>query len=126
MKRRKFLWITAATSLVILFPVYSCNSGQKLNKTAAIPLTLAHLISSENILQIGVIYRSLFKDENRTYLEDILIHNSDHKNLSKNDVINLISEKINQDFKNNNIIIIDGWALSRTEAQQCALYSFIN
>ncbi len=37
MKRRKFLWITAATSLVILFPVYSCNSDQKLNKSAANP-----------------------------------------------------------------------------------------
>jgi len=126
MKRRKFVWITAATSLVVLLPVYSCNSGHKLNKTAAVPLTLAHLISSENILQIGVIYRSLFKDENRTYLEDILIYKSDHKNLSKNDVINLISEKINQDFNNNNIVIIDGWVLSRTEAQQCALYSFVN
>ena len=47
-------------------------------------------------------------------------------NLSKKEIINSISEKINQDFIKENILIIDGWVLSKTEAQQCALYSIKN
>jgi len=124
MKRRKFLWITTiASSLVILYPVSGCNSSQKLNQIAAVPLTLAHLTSSDSISKIGIIYRNLYLKENESYLESVLINN---KNFSKKEIINLISEKINQDFIEDNIIIIDGWVLSKTEAQQCALHSFIN
>ena len=124
MKRRKFLWVTTvASSLVILYPVSSCDSRQKLNHSAAIPLTLGHLTSSENISKIGIIYRNLYLKEDESYLEDQLINDM---NLSKKEIINSISEKINQDFIKENILIIDGWVLSKTEAQQCALYSIKN
>jgi len=124
MKRRKFLWTTTvASSLVFLYPVSSCDSNQNLNQSVTVPLTLAHLISSENISKIGVIYRNLNLKENESYLEDQLISD---KNLSKKEIINAISKKINQDFIKEDILIIDGWVLSKTEAQQCALYSFKN
>ena len=124
MKRRKFLWTTTvASSLVFLYPVSSCDSNQNLNQSVTVPLTLAHLINSENISKIGVIYRNLNLKENESYLEDQLISD---KNLSKKEIINAISKKINQDFIKEDILIIDGWVLSKTEAQQCALYSFKN
>lgn len=124
MKRRKFLWVTTvASSLVILYPISGCTTSEKSNQIAAVPLTLGQLISSEKISKIGINYRNKFKKENQSFLEDILISK---KHLSKNEIINFISDKINQDFIKDNIVIIDGWVLSITEAQQCALYSFIN
>ena len=35
-----------------------------------------------------------------------------------------LEEKIGEDFKQDQIIMIDGWLLSITEARQCALFSF--
>lgn len=124
MKRSEFLRVTTLTSTLIFFsPISSCDNNQKLNQPAALPLTLAHLISSENISKIGNIYRGLYIGENQSYLEGILINN---RNLSNEEIIHFIQDKINEDYLNNEVVIIDGWVISRTEAQQCALYSLIN
>ena len=41
------------------------------------------------------------------------------------DSIQMINAQIADDFKNDRIVLVDGWMLSVTEARQCGLYSML-
>lgn len=45
--------------------------------------------------------------------------------LRSTELMPLLQEKIHRDFRNQKIVVVDGWLLSVTEAQLCALASLI-
>jgi len=130
MKRRTFVWISAATASTVFFPVMNCSSELNYIELLAKPISLSDIITSENILELGQYYQKQIPNESKkNILISLLLRNDDGKNISESSdnllIKNSLMHKIKQDFTKNNIIIIDGWILSRTEARQCALYSLI-
>jgi hypothetical protein len=93
------------------------------------PLVLAHFCDRITIRDIGLRYRDQVPEENeRETLEDLLLTNNDGRKVDPKSNNTVISEflvsKIDQEFKNGQIVIENGWVLSETEARQCALFSF--
>lgn len=131
MKRGTFLKITSSALVALYLPDIQCHPKNKdFIRSLALPQALQHLCDEKAIRQIGAHYREQFTDEKE---EDDLVrilsadfsrkHTSEPE--AKTEVPDLLQQKTKQDFIRNNIIVIDGWVLSHTEARQCALYSLI-
>lgn len=45
--------------------------------------------------------------------------------LSTDQLIKILRKRIGRDFESDNIVHVDGWVLSRTEARLCALCTFL-
>lgn len=80
---------------------------------------------------LGSAYLKLKPNETRDdiSLGDLLHVKSHEVFFKKKDMIEAESEiekRIKQDFDTNNIVIVQGWVLSITEARQCAIFSMIN
>ncbi len=130
MKRRTFVWICTASTITVFFSLMNCTQELNYVEILAKPVSLSNIYALETIRKLGDYYRNLIPTEaKRNILITLLLRNEDKKNISKSSgklvIQNSLKEKIIQDFKTNNIIIIDGWILSKTEARQCALYSLI-
>jgi len=123
MKRRKFIFLTAAGFAVISIPACNYIKGNNIDNPFADPKSLSHIWDEENILNIGNKYRSLFSDENN---EQSLTKLLQGEFSTEEEVIEGLKLKIKNDFQTSNTIMIDGWILSLTETRQCALYSIIN
>ena len=92
------------------------------------PLVLSHFLEEEAIRKIGTAYRSLVPAEDsekqllRVLSPGDKTENSTH---AENSVEGqMLEKKIEQEFRAENVTIINGWVLSVTEARQCALLSF--
>jgi len=130
MKRRTFVWISTASAITVFFPLIKCTQELNYVEILGNPSSLSHIYTSETIRELGEYYRDLIPTEaKKNVLITLLLRNEDEDNISKSSdklaIQNSLKKKIIQDFKTNNIIIIDGWILSKTEARQCALYSLI-
>jgi len=123
MKRRKFIFLTAAGFAVISIPACNYVTGDHIDNTLADPKSLSHIWNEKNILNIGDKYRSLFPDENEENSLTKLLQGAFSE---EKEVIADLKQRIKKDFQTQNTIMIDGWILSRTETRQCALYSIIN
>jgi len=129
MKRRKFIRTSTVISISVIFPIVGCSLNSSSTKIVAIPNFLSKICNKDTIIKIGKKYRELIKTEDdKNVLTSILIKEKnkfEKINLSVNKM--LIQESfglmIENDFKTNNTIIVDGWVLSITEARQCALFS---
>ena len=80
------------------------------------------------ITDIGTEYRKMFpKLDDKDKLAKQLMNNEsgeDIKSTTDSDEIEkILEEKIVGDFKQLNTVIVKGWVLAVTEAQQCALFS---
>jgi len=121
------------TSMAVLLPFTSCNSDSSdLNSILTLPITLSYILDKEKITEIGESYiGDLQENINQKYLKKLILDGYDIKdssNLSTDTapIFDFLTQKIKHDFDTNNIILIDGWILSKTEAQQCAYYFLIN
>ncbi len=120
MKRRKFVLLSSAVGTAIVLKAFaSCENA--LNPEFKSGANSLHLIwNHDTIKDIGAKYRALFPMEN--------IGENLKKSL-KVDVLNEYSirleleKRITKDFETDQIVILDGWLISLTEARQCALYS---
>ncbi len=122
MKRRKFVFLTAAGFTFLAIP--ACDY---INDEIDDPLTDPHSLSliwdKQTILDIGKKYRSQFpNDDNEQSLSKLL----KGKTSNEKELIEDLKLRIKNDFQTSNTIVIDGWILSQTETRQCALYSIIN
>ena len=85
------------------------------------PQLLSHIWDTGTITSIGNSYISQTPKENsendlaRALIEDI--------SGSPEEMAKSLTEKVAYDFENGDIVVIDGWILSRTEARQCGLLS---
>jgi elongation factor P--beta-lysine ligase len=131
MKRGKFLKITSIAVLAFYLPGLQCHEkNQVFIKLLAKPLELQQLCDVVTIKQIGRGYMKQFSDESN---EDKLVKllSLDHKGGLISDssdsaaVSTLLQQKIEQDFRQNKVVVVNGWVLAQTEARQCALLSII-
>jgi len=130
MERRNFLIGIAAVAAASAIPIINYRCSHLLPEGYLMrPLVLAHFCDRITIRDIGLRYRDQVPEENeRETLEDLLLTNNDGRKVDPKSNNTVISEflvsKIDQEFKNGQIVIENGWVLSETEARQCALFSF--
>jgi hypothetical protein len=121
MKRRKFLLLSLlglAISLVAVW-LYKIKTSVKRDLT---PSDLAGICDKNTLLKIGNAYRIKTGENNREYLEELLLDDSE---LRDSELRIFLNNKVTEDFDKGNTILIEGWLLSVTEARQCALFSLL-
>jgi hypothetical protein len=126
MKRRTFLWLSVATTASLSIPFYSCSSTDKgLKKTLAHPQLLSHICDEKTLKDIGKTYRQTIPAEDDAIkLQELLLKSTN--NTKKPEAIqSSMEQQIKRDFETNEIVVVNGWILSKTEARQCALFSII-
>jgi hypothetical protein len=128
MKRRTFIIATVAAGTAIAVPVlYNRYKTAKWDKPLIHPAILSHFCDEEAIRKIGIDYRSKFPAENsEKQLIDLLLPGNAGKVASPTD--NSIDgaqliERIQEEFKASQVLTLNGWVVSVTEARQCALLS---
>lgn len=120
MKRRKFVLLSSAVGTAIVLKAFG-SYNNALNPEFISGANSLHLIwNHDTIKDIGTKYRALFPLENigenlkKSLNVDVLNEYSIRLELEK---------RITKDFETDQIVILDGWLISLTEARQCALYS---
>ena len=132
MKRRPFI-VTSLLSLlgIGVFSFIRWIGNSSTDKELAQPKFLSLLCDQSTIHMLGRAYLKLKPDETKddVLLNDLMPEKSRKIFLEKQDVLiaeSQIEKRIKQDFDTDNIIVVQGWVLSITEARQCAFFSFIN
>src|SRR5258707_5177664 len=124
MKRRSFI-VTSLLSLlgigVFSFIRWIGNSSS--DRELAQPKFLSLLCDQSTIRMLGRAYRKLKPDETRDdiSLKDLLSEKTNSNFLEKQPVSmdeSQIEKRIKQDFDTYNIVVVQGWVLSITEARQ--------
>ncbi len=125
MKRRIFLQRLAATSLFTSLAAGWTNASISDRHIFARPDLIDILEHPSDVKAIGEAFlhqHPMYR--NKTFLHDIIsrrIGSRNNKNLRW-----VISQKVKEDFEIGNTMQLNGWILSRLEAQQCALFSLTN
>ena len=87
------------------------------------PVFLQFIWDENTMISIGDSYTSRFPNDNYKKELDRLIT----ENRSDPAAINeRLQEIIYKDFTKDDVVMLDGWLLSRTEARQCAIYNHLN
>ncbi len=132
MRRRTFIvgsvaTVTVAAAAIAIPVAYKKYQDAKWDRPLIRPVILSNFCDEETIRNIGLAYRSKFPAENsERKLIDLLVPANAGKIQTSSDNSVDGSQfigKIQQEFKDNNILNLNGWVLSPTEARQCALLS---
>ena len=120
-KRRKFLWLVLFGFLFVTGVAwyYRFRKGIVGRKSWE-PLSLSEICTREKMIDLGLAYRHMTGENNADSLRGLLA--LDRSGLFV-DQRKQLEERISEDFKKDNTVVIDGWLLSITEARQCALLS---
>lgn len=129
MKRKDFILLSFYSGVAVSVPFLGCNTSSGVaNKAWVTPSLLSHICDAKALKEIGAAYRQKFDENNERELADLLLMDSDNKAISENSedaiVHSMLEKKIQKDFETGKTVIVKGWILSKTEAQQCALFSF--
>ena len=122
MNRRMFL-ISAGGVTVLTMSGTLLFSCRPLEYDARIvePNILSQMWDTDTIVAIGRSYVSQTPEEkNENDLVKALIGSISG---STEEIVNTLNEKVKNDFYKGDIVMIDGWMLSRTEARQCGIIS---
>ena len=122
MKRRNFVILTGVgISAIILPTLYYKYNNPEYNPLLTEPEFLSSIWDANTIQQTGEIFREQFPSENsERKLVNLLSSDSSSDMIGSTEIMN---QKILKDYIIGNIVMIDGWILSKTEARQCALFS---
>lgn len=122
MERRSFLvGIAGVTVLTVSGAIYYKTRPIKYDALIVEPQLLSHIWDTGTITSIGNSYVSQTPKENsENELARALLENISG---SPEEMTNSLTEKVANDFDSGDIVMIDGWILSRTEARQCGLLS---
>jgi len=131
MKRRAFMGVFIVGLGMSLLSLIGWFFKPAKNTALAQPKFLSLLCDNETLQMLGRAYLKLKPDEtnNKVLWNDLLKEQLTGKLLGAKEISTLelqIEEKIRQDFKSENIVVVQGWVLSVTEARQCAIFSIIN
>jgi hypothetical protein len=128
MKRRTFLLTTTAAVAAASVPIARYYSFRK--KTyhpLLMPEELGNFCDEKIIREIGKQYIKAIPQENAAIkLKEILLKDNSGKQIDESDktaVSALLDKKIQDDFNNFRIHVLNGWVICETEARQCALFS---
>jgi hypothetical protein len=131
MQRRQFLQLTGMGGTVILVTGMSCSRRHPVSyDILGKPEELAQICDLKTLKEIGMAYRGQTASEtDADKLATLLLTDSSGNPVSSESdhsfIQNLMRKKIEHDFETGNIVILEGWILSITEARQCALL-FVN
>lgn len=129
MKRRTFILASSAAAAAIAVPwSYARYQNSEWKRRPLMhPLVLSHFCDEETIRKIGTAYRTIVPSENSKEKLSSLLLSEAHKtglgisgNTFDDSQFNMLAV---EDFKSQNLLILNGWVLSQTEARQCALLS---
>ena len=122
MKRRNFILLASAGIAALAVPtlVYSLHESP-IDALLLQPQSLANIWDTDTMNTIGLNYMLKVPKENR---ERILVRRLMGKSSSESENLSTRLEKqVSNDFIKGNVVMVDGWILSLTEARQCALFS---
>ena len=127
MKRSDFIQLTAFAAAAISLPLLHSCSTPAGERELSKPDFLSRLFDEKTIKEAGKAYLQKTPAEND---EDKLIQllsgngaiatSADEKAIHQ-----YLDQKIKEEFKSGNTVIVKGWILSVTEARQCALFALV-
>jgi hypothetical protein len=124
MKRRNFIALGAASTLVIPAGYYYHKKSQRVINQINFPATLALFCDNAEFKKIGTDYLQLHPQENNAdKLKEILLAQMEEKKITIDTVAAHLNKTIENDFATKNTLLVRQWILSQTEARQCALFS---
>lgn len=123
--RRTVLKVIASTAVVTAVPVY-LSGCSNVDINAAAGLMFEELEHPERAREIGEMYIAQSPNLHSITLEEISQSILDKLTLeiSRKDLATLstrLREQVHQDFIDEEVVIVDGWMLSKTEAMLCAV-----
>lgn len=124
MNRKKFMVLSGLGLAALSLPV-ACQFSRKHEQLAVLarPVELSQVCDTATLLSVGAQYRKRRAEENN---EDLLFELLLSESAGPPDSLaQMLLDRVRADYENNDTLILDGWVLSRTEARQCALLSFI-
>lgn len=125
LKRRTFTRLVSLGSVSLAFPslLSSCEQIPPYDLALAQPRHLAGILDDSTLLAIGQEYRTQFPREGSEYqLVKALFKDLPQE---KGQQIAYMDHLRQQDFASGEVVQVEGWVLSRTEARQCALISIL-
>lgn len=126
MKRRSFI-ISTSLAVIGLPVAYYFKKLQSQPDPLYTPEILSHFCDEKILRTIGIKYRnSVTKENEKQLLIDLILKDVNGKKINSSNkllVNKLINKKIKEDFTASEIVVINGWVISKTEARQCALLS---
>lgn len=122
MKRRNFIiGAVGITAISISGTYFYISRDIDYDPLLAEPQSLFLIWDNETISTIGKQYTGQITDENT---EQALAKKLVADMTGSGDaLIQNLEKKIKLDFEEDNIVLVDGWMLSKTEVRQCALFS---
>lgn len=129
MKRRVFVKLSILGAGAMTISHLHCRSNETYNLLLSQPAFLSEICDEKTIAEIGNAYRiSKPESAKRDWVVKALMTKHDGKKIAPqtndDELEQIMSQKIQTDFKNENTVVVNGWVLSETEALQCALFSF--
>src|SRR5690349_4495577 len=127
MNRTEFIKLSAFATIAISLPLlHSCRTSSA-DTAIDNPLFLSRLFNKKQIGEVGKLYLKKTPAENsKSKLIELLAGNSDIVNSNNRIAIQqYFDNKVKQDFKNGDAVLLQGWVLSITEARECALFALI-
>jgi hypothetical protein len=123
MNRKKFILLSGGMLTAFAIPVVYHFFGKiKYPGSMAHPNSLTPILDNMELRELGRSYRRQVPDESgERDLSDLLLEDLPEDQSEQNAAVAALVKK---DFDEGNTIEVDGWILSRTEARQCALFSF--
>jgi len=123
MKRNTFIRLSIIASSGLLLPLTYCNEKEfDLFHILSTPLSLSYILDKKSITDLGIIYLKRISSSNpKSFLVEQLLKDLNIKTYEDLLIKEGIIRKIKLDFQTGRIILLDGWFISITEAQQCAL-----
>lgn len=125
MERRTFVKLSAYTAAALTLPFVQGCAANTREKVIAQPLLFSHITDSGTIISAGQAYRKLFPaEDSKSALIGELVKPGNQA--GEKAIEQMLDQQVVNDFKNNKMIVLDGWVLALTEARQCALYAILN
>lgn len=129
MTRRAFVLSVLGTAAAFFLSQIGCREKVSSKTTVLfMPAFLSLIIDENAIRKIGQAYISFAPNQTtESFLISKLMSDQNGKPLSRtlsaSNISLALRKKIEQDFIKGQYLFVDGWVLSETEAQQCALFS---
>ena len=125
MKRRDFIRLSAYSTALLGVPFIAGCHYKPSNAAILQPTFLVHIMDKKSLLETGQQYLKKVPDEAGTdKLEKMLMDNSALTASADAETVHAyFSKKTADDFAKKQMVVVDGWVLSVTEARQCALFS---
>lgn len=127
MKRSAFIYYSLIGTAAVAVPSLRCSNNHNYLQVLRQPGFLSHICDAATLHDIGKVYLENFPLDKKEQLVNMLMKENEGKTISKNtgdsSIISFLDKKIKADFESDRTVVIKGWILAETEAQQCALFS---